>query len=307
MRLVLAALGLVSLVVTAIAGDECSLSQAAGNAVSRSIDKSATLARQNIKLLENLSVIVSKAQSPDKPLMWQLSASDLAKFTELKQRIALIETQSAIESGFQRDIGVIQKLFVAADAFYGGAQAPPENNEYFVPAAYLISMRELAIQQKWGMTEPIENGCTIETSLDRVEKARFGKVNDAVVVGATKQLEAIKLRSQNGNLSEADRATVERLMRDVVNPSLKERDFIRDLENLKGLWKATELKYEISRRALMESGGDGGAIIDALNEKMKAGGQDAVYLSVMDKLAQKFPSEHSKMMEQTAKAAKKSK
>jgi hypothetical protein len=252
--------------VTAIAA-ECSFEQVASSIGTAASNRSATLAAQSEKIFDSMEALSQKAKIQTIPTVQRLADAEIEEFGSLKQRLVTVQLQMLIESGLKRDIVFLGKMLRVAEAVYGGAPLPlPEDSEYYLPSSVLVAIRQLRAQHEWASTEPPDmNECSIDVALQNLE---------------------------------TDREHI--VAKDMVSAT-QERDFIDDLENLKGLWKMALFKYQTSRNAVFETGGDPNAITSALNQKMKAPGKDADYLGMLGKIAQTIPSEHAKQLDEMAK------
>jgi hypothetical protein len=252
--------------VTAIAA-ECSFEQVASSIGTAASNRSTTLAAQSEKIFDSMEALSQKAKIQTVPTVQHLTDAEIEEFGSLKQRLVTVQLQMLIESGLKRDIVFLGKMLRVAEAVYGGAPLPlPEDSEYYLPSSVLVAIRQLRAQHEWASAEPPDmNECSIDVVLQNLETHR------------------------------------ERIVAKDMVSATQDRDFIDDLENLKGLWKMALFKYQTSRKAVFETGGDPNAITIALNQKMKAPGKDATYLGILGKIAQTIPSEHAKQLDEMAR------
>jgi hypothetical protein len=150
--------------------------------------------------------------------------------------------------------------------------------------------------------------CSVEVALHTVEVeglARLGRMN----VNDVGQLSAIQNRSpkspdraiDRARMHYDDKAVLERLERKLA-PAFRERQFVADLELLKGLTRMAELKHQLQKKDAIDSGGD----IDAVGQSMdreRLEKRDQLFLAILKKIADDIPSEWSKDMQAVSRSA----
>jgi hypothetical protein len=106
------------------------------------------------------------------------------------------------------------------------------------------------------------SACNIETALHLVEYEGIQKLNGLGLPGGLKQLQAMMARNHmtgsidRERLTPQDRALFDHIQRTMIAPATREEAFIDDLENLKDLWKAAQLRYNANKKDLIDSAGD---------------------------------------------------
>ncbi len=184
--------------------------------------------------------------------------------------------QSLIESSYQRDLKVIKEIFDVANGLYVNGREPSEKDLQYYFFGLLAGLRVLDQDAEYKAKETVStpkapSDCSIEVALHTVEVEsleRLGRINVNDDVG---QLSAIQNRSpkspdgaiDRGRMRYEDKAVLERLERKLA-PAFRERQFVSDLELLKGLARMVEQKHQLQKKDAIDSGGD----IDAVGQSM---------------------------------------
>ncbi len=301
--------GLFALMLASSPALACSIEEVARQIQFAAIQRAAELSGQQIPLLKRFNALGDKAKEPGKPLNQQLSQADLAEFAQLQQRYQSIELLQLLESDYERDNHVIRDMFEVAQAQYLGAPVPKEGDKNFVPYAFLALMtlasQDEQIKSKL-ITVPDMKVCTMEVAIHEIENESFGRMNKLPIPQAEKELSAMRVRNgvtkiDRDKLNSSDRSIFDRIQRTAYAPGIRENSFVADLESLKLLARTAALKFELSKKDAIDSGGDINSVgksIDALDLDMRA----RMGLNMLNKIGEKFPSDWLKQKEQMAPA-----
>lgn len=259
-------------------------------------------------MLKRLEALNSKAKDPKKPVGGQLTMAEADEFSRLTQRQAAMMIHDLIESGHVRDIEVIKESFEMTSAAFVSGREPSEKDPKYARYSMVVAMRFLdwapEFKQKELVTEPASmTPCTLEVALHKVEVESIERFAKMQVNSDIQTFNALKDRLPKDAQGNPDRAQMrqedknlyERLERKLA-PAFREREFIVDLENLKGISRMAVMKYELQKRDAINSGGD----IQALGQSMDRQNLDMrqkFFLLILKKIADDNPSEWSKNME----------
>ena len=302
-------LAVVPILCWAAPGLACTIDEATKAAQFSAVQQSGEIARQAAPLLQRLERINAKAANPGKPLNQQLSAADIAERARLQQRIGTLELQDSVASGYGRDVRVIREMLDVARRAYADGRDPPATHPQHALFAHLQALRRMRESPEYrGMfiTTPDDfTVCSLEVALHLIESESFGRLEKMPVTEMTKQLDAIRARSQQpppdaldpARLSPDDRAAYEKIQRDNA-PVFKERALISDLESLKGLAKLAAMKFEADQKDAADSGGDANALGRTIAAQV-VDNRRRFYLATLAKIANEFPSDRDKQAQRT--------
>jgi hypothetical protein len=276
----------------------CSVEEAESNIQMNAITRAAEIAAQQLPMLERFSALSTKAKDPVKPLNQQLSQADLAEFARVQQRFQATELMQLIESNYQRDNKAIQNMFNMAQGIYLGQPEPKEGEENFFYYSVLklmeISVNDPSLKGDAINVPSQTQNCTMEVAVHMVENESIEKMIKLPLADANKEMAAIRQRTKgNGRdaMSMQDRASYDRLMRTALVPGNHEKSFVDDLEMIKLLARASDLKYQFSKKDAVDSGGDFDSVgksIDAMN----LDGRTKLALLMLSKIGDKYPSDY---------------
>jgi hypothetical protein len=179
------------------------------------------------------------------------------------------------------------------------------HDEYAFLALMALASQDEQIKSKL-ITVPDTRACTMEVAIHEIENESLGRLNRLPIDQAEQELSSIRARNgitkiDREQLNSSDRAIFDRIQRTAYAPGIRENSFIVDLESLKLLARTAALKFELSKKDAIDSGGDIHAVgksIDALNLDMRA----RMGLNMLNKIGEKFPSDWFKQKEQIAPA-----
>jgi hypothetical protein len=273
---------------------DCTVEQAVYAVYFQTLERSAELSKQQRPILNGLKTINEKARDPNRPVGEQLSRSDVAEFARLQQRSETGQLYILLESGLGRDAQVIGRMFSVVNNLYIGRPEPREGAEdyqysLFVAVLQMTSSRD---DLKGTINTPSDlSACNIETALHLVEYESLQKLNSLDIRGGLSQLQAIMARNHmtgkidRARLTPQDRALVDHIQRNIIAPATREEAFIGDLENLKDLWKAAQLQYEVNKKDIIDSVGDISSVGKTLTA-MKLSTRTRFFVGVLDKIAE---------------------
>jgi hypothetical protein len=287
-----------AVIVNARGACACDIEQVVSDIQYKALNRAGELAKQQLGLLNRFRAIGDHAKDPHKALNKQLSQDDLADFARTKQRYQAIEVQQMLESNFSRDANVIREFFYVAQADYLGAPVPKEGDKNYLPYAFLAVMAAASESDEIKndlVTEPVANGCNLESALHSVELESMQRLQKLPLAQASQEITA--MRARNGgrklhpeNLNAADRTIFDKWQRSAYVPALREKQFITNLESLKLLARTSAMKFELGKKDAIDSGGD----IDSVGTSISALKLDTrakIGFNMLDKIADKYPSD----------------
>jgi hypothetical protein len=309
MNRVIACVLFVFLLSTNAGAFDCTLEASVSSIKFHVINRRGELATQAIPILAALEKINNKGTDPRKSLGEQLSQKDVASFAELSQRLKANQLQNLIVSGYGRDADVIQKMFEVANRIYIGGGEPqqgsPDYDAYSFLMAMLFATNAQTANQHTITVPPKEafEKCTLEGALHLIENDSLEKLNKLPVEKMSAYFSAMrqKYNVPSGPIdpmkfSVEDRAEVQRYVRNVLAPADHEKAFADNIENLKTLAKASELRYVQQTKDANDSGGDINAVGTSF-DAMKLDYKTKIALNLLDKIAEKVPSDWAKEMQ----------
>jgi len=264
-----------------------------------SIEKAAAIAEQSLPVLKQLEQINVKAKIPGKPLQDQLDPQDIAKFTELSQRLQTTQIAQLMESRRQRDLMVIEKMVMLADREYRWQDHPSEKDpDYLIYAS--IQLLRFTVK-KDDITVPAAPICSLEFALHSIENEPIGKINaskdqlDSATISLKSILAKYRMdKLDRSRLSKADLEKVNELQNKVFKPLERQSTFIKDLEHIKLMARASEIMYEANKQDIAFGGGDVNAIGKTLQRRSKNNEFDEdtqIAIGLWTKINEKIPSE----------------
>lgn len=298
----------------------CELREVIARMQFESVEKAAAIAEQTLPILKQLEHINSKATIPGKPIRDQLSPEDIGKFTESSQRLKTTQLAQLMESRRQRDLMVIEKMVMVADREYRWQDYPKEKDpDSTIYAA--IQLLRLTIKDN-NISAPVSPACTLEYALHALENEAITKLNagSARLDWAIKEFKSILAeyrmeKLDKSRLSKADLEKVNELINGVINPMQRHGEFIKDIEHIKLMARASEITYESNIQDVAFSGGDIEAIgktIQRRNKNNEFNESTQIALGLWVKINEMIPSEFiqelsglGKRAEQPAKSNKK--
>lgn len=245
--------------------ERCGLREVISRMEFESGEKAAAIAEQALPVLEEIEKINSKATVQYRPIQDQLSSEDIGKFTELTQRLKVIQLAQIMESRRERDLMVIEKMVMIADRVYRWQDYPKENDPDSIIYAAIQLLRS-AIKDN-NIDAPASPICTLKYALHAVESEAIAKLNegDSALGSAMKELELILRKYgmeklDRSRLSKSDLQKVNELNNGVINPMRRHWVYVKDVENIKLMAHASEIAYESNIQDIAFSGGDVDAI-----------------------------------------------
>jgi len=283
------------------------------------IARAGELAKQQKPLLEEQEkILTTKAKDPTRPVGDQLSAQDLGRFSELEQRLKAIQLQQLLESNYSRDYEVIGLLFELIQKLYVGGKEPNQSDPDSKPYEIILGMRYAAKSDDFKGIDDISvpprsdfEQCNLIAALHLVEHQSITKLNQLPITEASQTFQALAKRSPTGKidrnqLTPQDRAVYDGIIRNVMAPARREQSFQGDLENLKNIAKAADLKFQAGKKDAVDSGGDINAVGQTI-DKMNLDTRMRFGLGILRVVAETFPSEWVRQQEQIQKMMKPSK
>jgi hypothetical protein len=237
-----------------------------------SIEKAALIAEQALPVIEQLKQITNKAKTSDKPLKDQLPTEDVIEFAELSERMKTMTLAQLIESRRQRDLMVIEQMVMMADREYRWKDHPSENDGQAFTIYSALQLLKLSIEKN-NITVPDGESCILDYALHMIEKEGIEKlaaIKGVLSVGSSIQAILDKYgmeKLDRSRLSKADLDKINELETNVLQPAERLRSFIKDLENIKLMARASEIMYEANKQDIAFGGGNIDAIGMTIQKK----------------------------------------
>lgn len=272
------------------------------------IEQQANIARQQQPALSQLRYLSEKAKDPKRSVGEQLSRDDIAKFSEIRQRLLAMKLATLLESKRKRDLTAIRQLIKIADQNYRwGEELKETDPEYFLQGILTLwRLMADSPETKLSIAPPSYSYCSLEWAAHLVENEALEKLNKLDLGKASEQV--AKLAAMYGKpidrnrLSPAERTEYDALLNNYLRPSLKEQQFIFDLEAIKAMIRGSELIYESDRQDALESGGDINAIGSSISRRVDSLDKPTTLaIGLWRKIDEKMPADAVKQWEQLAK------
>jgi hypothetical protein len=281
-----------------LTSQQCTLPRVIDVLTLQSLNRTEPIHKNQIKTLEELKQLNSKATDDNKPIGEQLSIEDSEKFSSAAQRSKTMNMALLVESRFQRDLNVIQKLTVIADNYYRWNKLPDENGSDAIYVALLIAWRE-SMNPK-GLDNNSDH-CDLDYALYRIEQEPIGKLNSMsskLNMGVAHVMEIYKkypTKEMNYDiLNDADKKEVASIRDQIIAPSKHELMYIHDLENIRHFAKISELMSETYSKDILNSGGDIDSVGTTIKQMIKEGKltkEDEKMLAAWQVVNEKIPSD----------------
>lgn len=281
-----------------VSPDNCKLRDVIARIQFESIEKAAAIAEQSLPVVDQLKQLVNKAKDSNKPLQDQLATEDIIKFTELRERLKTTQLAQLMESRRQRDLMVIEKMTMIADRDYRWNDQPKENDPDFIIYSNLQLLRFMIKNNE--LKVPTIQSCTLEYALTLIESEAFEKLNsikglDSVTASIQSILVKYGMKTlDRSRLSKADLEKINEIENNILNPAERHRVFIKDLEHIKLMAKASEIMYEANKQDIAFGGGDTDTIGKTIQRKSKNGEFDEdtqLAIGLWTMINEKIPSQ----------------
>ena len=279
----------------------CPLEEAMKRLEDYNITLNAQLAEKQIPVLEEIQAINSKAKNPSLPVGAQLAKPDLDRFQQLREQLLAAQAQQVVNSGYLRDSRVIaQAAKVAYDLSVGRMFDEKDPQFFYYGVVLLLSVQHPRDQVD--ITTPHDKECSIEAGLHFNEQIAFREMNRVPVKETTDRLKSI---AQRYGLNTKEESWVEKI------PSLQDKqsakidlgmiekggrvlEYIKNLENLKALARASVLGYQSDMEDLKGAHTEQeiSKVGTGWSERAKKYDERTQILSgVLNMIAQKIPSD----------------
>lgn len=281
---------------------QCKLQNVAALLILQSIKREAVISTNLIKTLDELRNLSLKARDSKKPIGEQLSITDLAKFSKAFQQVQTMKMANLVESRYQRDLRLIQKLTEIADNYYRWEKLPDENSKDILYAAILFSWRN-EMESK-DFTRNTSNKCTLDYSLYLIELEPAKKLSNIfpVIKAGVERVNQIYAKYNVKEktftiLNEEDKKEVSSIREAIIVPARNEDFYLTDLENIRHFAKISELIYQSYMKHILYSGGNIEIVISTIENLIKSGEvnqEDEKMLRYWQLINEKFPSDEIK-------------
>lgn len=232
----------------------CSVDQAASAVYMHSLDRAADLAKQlKVISLEGLK-LNAKAKDPEAPVGDQLSRQDDEGLAEVNQRLQTVKTYMILEGARGRDAQVIWKIFSVADDLYAQRPLPQSQDGRYFESVLMLMRRAVSngtLSNKVSLPQAT-NACTLDSALYFIEANTPANPDS------------------------------------VTTP--QEKIFAIDLENLRGLWRTSELRNLSNIKDLNDSAGNVASVGNGL-ASTHPGGDVLFYIDILNDIATRYPSD----------------
>jgi hypothetical protein len=278
------------------------------------IKRAGELATQQKPILDELKQVNNKAKDPTRPVGEQLSPQDVERFSQLNQRMKAIDLLQLLESGYVRDYEVIGNIFKLIQALYTGAKEPQERDSDFKVYQIITSGRYAANTEQFKGIDDVSvpakaefDQCTLVAALHLIENESLTKLHQLPLEEATRKLQEFSARypSEGGTIDRKkmnaqDGAVYDSMLRNTFAPAHHELTFVTDLENLKNIVTAADLKYKAGIKDAIDSAGDASAVGQTF-QKMNPDKRTIFGAVILNIIADGFPSEWVQQHEQMPK------
>ncbi len=284
-----------------IPADECNLQN-----TTSIVSWNSTIARGEISanimpLLAEVQRLASQTMDDERPLKDQLSARDLQRFNELNQRMQSMRSLSLIESKHERDAHFLQHIVRVADANYRGDAAQAGRSDDVFQATLRTLATLPSAQLPPDLSDSPRGACSMEAAIHALEREPLRRLDGSNLNGVLADMRALARRNNmstidRARLSRRDQDAYDRLMKGIA-PLLAAQQFIRELEAIKSLARASEAMYESDKRDLALSGGDYARVGAGIEARIKRGELDrttARSIDVWRMVDEKVPSDAAK-------------
>ncbi len=305
-----------------IAPTACKVAAVLSAEMMRDAHRQADLGGQAIPILNEITRLADKAPAGSvRPLKELLSKSDLAAMDRASADYAFLEFWQYTESARARDIESLARTVEVLDGEYRWGKVPADNtdDDVLVTAAGALA----ALLGDKLVTPPTDpKVCTFQLALANYRDEVFaslgpdleGRAKEAAQVIGTMRItyreeDPTKILA-NPSITVADRAKLQKVMTEIVNPMQYAAKTDRAVEAVMLLDRASDRVYQF-RKSHLASRATFKALPGAfgvLESDPATPEQINVALRILDNLSVKFPSRHEKLsadiVKHTAAASK---
>ena len=286
----------------------CTLDVVLGQLHYQLIERQANIARQKQPALKQIGYLSDKAKDPNRPVGDQLSRDDIAKFSETRQRLLAMSLSTLLESKRERDLTAIRQLVKIADQNYRWSEELKESDPEYFLQGILTLWRFMADspETKLTISTPSYPYCSLEWAAHIIENEAIDKMNKLDIKQPYERLN--KLAAMYGKpidrtrLSPAERTEYDDILNNYLRPSLKEQQFILDLEAIKAMIRGSDLIYDYDKQDALQSGGDINAIGSSISRRVDSIDKPTAFaIGLWRKINEKIPADAVKQWEQLGK------
>lgn len=296
---------------------KCSTMAATGQAAFDGLARTAEIGAKEKPLLREFGALNKKSTATgNHPMYIGLSARDNTRAVDISRQIKRQQFLLSVEDAYERDMLIVSRMFVDVEGESETGTPPSFDASKPNSDANQVYGLALAMRKKFGAApdpKPTANlsRCSVDLALWQRESEPLQRLNDVArsISGIQSRLASLHATYGSGMLdptimSPQDRATYEQ-DRDVVASIAKAATFVRDLEDLRLLVKASGLRRQSYIHDLLVSSTDidiGGTLRvqknrgDFDNDKLNA-------LGFQDLLSSMFPTWIERSLATQPKAA----
>jgi hypothetical protein len=292
----------------------CDLPHAVMQVSMRNIETQGALAQAKKEQLNEINRLASKAVKPDVAVGDQLSRDDVVLFEKARERLISTGMRGLIESRRERDANVLLQLVQVSDKNYRYQDEVPKGRSDYVYQEILRLFRTIEKDhpRKQEVSSPAGEGCSLDRALYSVEEQGLAVVNSMDLRPASDTLHQLQQRYkteqiERSELSDADRATYDKVLQTLIYPYQRALQFVGDLEDIRILARASQLIYENDKRDLDLSGGDASKVGATTADFVSKAHPDELTILALallrDKIDKDLPSQAAIDLKMQAKVA----
>ena len=242
----------------------------------RSIERGVTIGQDAGASLDAVTALTAKATKPNVPLDQQLGAPDVAAFKAAQQKLAILQSLQLIERRRQRDLQALNRMIATADRSFRFGLDPPADGQAEDLARSALKLIRGPLEEKSLDVASGPNECTLESSIVGLKAEiwlKVGRYDLAKVKELGEQLQ--KKYSLTGaidrdKLSPEDRKLWDIVVKEIVIPAERARNFLFDLEASHTALRASDVIYASDRSDVQTFSGDPDRMGLSIKKKVEA-------------------------------------
>jgi hypothetical protein len=296
---------------------KCSVDGALGQAGYEALNRQVEVDKKERPLLEEFEALNEKSTSTgNQPMYLGLGLKDNIRGTELSAQMKRDQLLGMVEDAYERDMRVASLIFADVEVEYRSGLPPEPDRSDPKSEHNLVYVLALAMRQAYDITStdpkatPDQSRCSVDLALWLREAEPLQELSrsDHDMSEMKSRLDLLHAKYGAATLdpmimSPEDRATYENDRAEVVAVQ-RVATFLRDIENLRLLVRASGLRREAYMHDLLVSGTDPdmGATMKARLDQGEFDKDTRSALGFQDQLSSLFPSDLERSMATLAKS-----
>ena len=282
---------------------QCSLETITNDYRIYNITRQAEYATATLPLIQTIRQITEKAPNSNKPLIELLSKEDVSTFNQVNQRLQAILSQQYIDSGYIRNINVINSLVQIADKNYRfGTEVKEGSTDSIYQILIYLFRNEI---EKYIVLDstvvPSQDKCSLDLALYKLQAEGLDKLNSYskdldVAMGYLQSL--LKKYSMEtldrGRVSKEELRHLDKAINETINPAKRVGQFVYDLGAIRLMATTSDLIYQSNKLDMETYGGDLDSIgktIQSMTKANKIDPKTAIAITIWRKIDELIPSE----------------